>query len=40
MKEKVTVEDDEFEFDPFEDMKEQAPKWYAMALYYSFQIFV
>jgi len=34
-KEKVPEEDDEFEFDPFEGMKEQAPKWYAMALFYS-----
>jgi len=32
---KTIVEDDEFEFDPFEGMKEQAPKWYAIALYYS-----
>ena len=31
------MEDDEFEFDLFEDMKEQAPKWYAVALYYSSQ---
>ena len=34
---KATVEEEEFEVDPFEGMKEQAPKWYTMALYYSGQ---